>query len=144
MDIPQPISTLAHHTDIQPRFNDYDMYGHLNNTSVLQYFDLGKAEFLGTLTGHTTNPEAVSAVIVNINADFYATTLPGEPLRVLTGVARLSERSFTLEQRLINPETSAIKARALTIMAGIDLSTQQGAPLLPSLRQALERVSHTD
>lgn len=143
MEIPAPKAHLVHSIDIQPRFNDYDLFGHLNNGAVLQYFDLGKSEFLGDILAETTgdadrfDPEAVSAVIVNINADFYAVTLPGEPLSVLTGVQHIGDRSFTLEQRLINPDSGHVKAIATTIMAGIDISTQTGAPLKPTLKTAL-------
>lgn len=137
MDIPAPKAQLVHRLDIQPRFNDYDLFGHLNNGAVLQYFDLGKAEFLGELTGDKFDPEAVSSVIVNINANFYAVSLPGEPLSVLTGVQHVGDRSFVIEQRLVNSDTDAVKASAVTVMAGIDIASQTGAPLRDQLRAAL-------
>lgn len=148
MDIPAPKAALNHTLNIQPRFTDYDLFGHLNNGAVLQYFDLAKAEFLADiLTADSADsrrfdPEAVSAVVVNINANFYAVSLPGEPLSVLTGVQHLGDRSFTLEQRLINPATAAIKASATTIMAGIDIPTQTSAPLRLHLRTALLSSLH--
>ena len=41
--------------DIQPRFTDYDMFGHVNNTVLLQYLDLGKALFFNSITAqHST------------------------------------------------------------------------------------------
>lgn len=137
MEIQAPKSSLSHRIDIQPRFSDYDLFGHLNNGAVLAYFDLGKAEFLGQITGDPFDPRAVSAVIVNVNANYYAVSLPGEKLAVLTGVAHVGERSFTLEQRLVAADDGAVKATVLTVMAGIDLDTQQGAPLNPSLHAAL-------
>lgn len=145
MDIPAPKAHFVHTLNIQARFNDYDLFGHLNNGSVLQYFDLGKADFLGSILAANDakafDAEAVSAVIVNINANFYAVSLPGEPLAVLTGVQHVGERSFTIEQRLVNPDSGDVKAIATTVMAGIDIATQSGAPLRPALKSALTNLS---
>lgn len=139
MDIPQIDTALPHHIDIQPRFGDYDMFGHVNNTIYMQYFDLGKAMFLTDLLGGDFSPEAVGAVIVNANVNYFAPTRPGEPIAVLTGCNRLGDRSFRIYQQAVNPVTGAVKADALTILAGFDVHTQGPAPLPARLVAALRQ-----
>ena len=124
--------------DIQPRFTDYDMFGHVNNTFMLQYLDLGKAMFFNSITDEPYNPESIGSVIVNLNINFLAPTLLGEPLHVSTAVSHIGHRSYVLHQRVFNPETGVTKADALTTMAGFDPRTQSGADLPAPLRQGLE------
>ena len=125
--------------DIQPRFTDYDMFGHVNNTFMLQYLDLGKAMFFNSITDEPYNPESIGSVIANLNINFLAPPpLLGEPLQVSTAVSHIGNRSYVLHQRVFTPETSVTKADALTTMAGFDPRTQSGADLPAPLRQGLE------
>lgn len=126
-----------HTLEIQPRFTDYDMFGHVNNNAYLQYLDLAKALFFSELIQGPTDPAALSAVIVNINIDFTAPTRLGEPIAVHTSVNHLGDRSFSLRQEVVNPESGQIKAQAVTTLAGFDIETQTSAPLLENLRAAL-------
>lgn len=126
-----------HTLDIQPRFTDYDMFGHVNNNSYMQYLDLAKALFFGELIEGATDPVSLSAVIVNINIDFTAPTRPGEPITVHTGVRHLGDRSFSLWQEVINPENGVVKAKAVTTLAGFDIENQTSAPLRDNVRAAL-------
>lgn len=128
-----------HSLEIQTRFGDYDMFGHVNNNSYLQYCDLGKAMYFEMLLGGDAyNPVKIGSVIVNINCDFLAPTRPGEPLQVNTECSRLGDRSFQLSQTVLNPETNEEKCHLTTVMAGFDIKTQTSAPLPDALRQALQ------
>lgn len=131
-----------HIYSIQPRFSDYDMFGHVNNGAYLQYLDLAKSMFFGEITGRPFSPESVSSVIVNINVNFTAPTVPGEPIDVETSVARIGERSYAISQRVINPETGVAKCDAVTTLAGFDYRTQSSAPLPEILLQGLRKHLH--
>lgn len=136
-EIRQPQAALTHSLELQPRFGDYDMFGHINNNAYLQYFDLGKAMFFTELLDGDFSPAAVGAAVVHIDCNYYAPTRPAEPLRVLTGCVALGERSLTLHQQVVNPSTGAVKCDALTVMAGFDIRAQQSAPLPERLRSLL-------
>lgn len=125
-------------TDIQPRFTDYDMFGHVNNTVLLQYLDLGKALFFNSIIDDANNPAKIGSVIVNVNINFSAPALVNEPLQVSTAVSRLGNRSFVLHQRVYNADSGVTKADAHTTMAGFDIHTQSGADIPTALRTALQ------
>ncbi len=135
--IKEPSRPLKHTVELQVRFGDFDIFGHLNNNIYLQFFDLGKALYFNDLTGKQYDAESISAAVVNINCNFYAPTALGEDLVVKTACTRLGDRSFTLEQRILNPTTGSIKCDAVSILAGFDIKTQSSAPILPSLRAAI-------
>ncbi len=132
--IPHP---FRHQLDIQPRFTDYDAFGHVNNNSYMQYFDLGKAIYYTDMLGRTVTPELLSAVIVHIDVDFIEPTTPDEPIAVQTMTTAIGERSLTIYQRIVNPRTGHVKSQATSILAGFDIATQAGAPLNPELTAAI-------
>ena len=43
------ISEFKYHTDLQIRFSDVDVLGHVNNTVYLSYYDTGKAWFFSEI-----------------------------------------------------------------------------------------------
>ena len=134
-----PDIELKHRLPLQIRFGDYDTFGHINNNSYMAYLDLGKSEFLCYIMGKRSVPSEFAAAIVNINVDFLAPTTIGENIEVRTGVVRLGERSFTVYQRIVNPDTEVVKVQATTVLAGFDISTQSSAPLQTSLTTALKK-----
>lgn len=127
-----------HHLDIQVRFNDFDMFGHLNNNAYLEYCDLAKADYFAALLGGPVSPERLSMVVAGIEATFYEPTLPGEPLRVDTRLKHLGESSMTLEQGVVNPSTGALKAKARTVMVYFDVHTLKSKPIPDDLRALLQ------
>lgn len=142
MNIPQPQCAYPSALDIQTRFNDFDAFGHINNNAYMQYYDLGKEHFFNVLMDGMYSPRELSAVIVNINVQFFEPTLPHQPLRVLTGCCSVGDRSIHLDQRIVDPATGHVKTTATTILAGFDLDTQSSGPIRPQLRAALLASIH--
>lgn len=139
MDVPA-VFNRAHITTVQSRFNDFDVYGHVNNTALMQYFDLGKMTFFTDALGPDISIADYGVVIVNINVDFFAPSLPGQTLKVLTKVERTGQSSFTLSQQLVwqSPSgTVQLKAQAKTVMVAFDPSTMLSQPLNHKLLAAL-------
>ena len=59
---------------------------------------------------------------------------------VLTACVRISQHSFTLEQRVENPETGDVKCAATVVLAAIDPDTATSAPLSPEWTAGLARM----
>ncbi len=127
--VPAPAVPFHHRLDIQQRFNDIDMFGHVNNGAYLQMFDLGKVRYFNTVMGGDIDWHKATVVVVNINVSFHSPAYFEEPLAVLTAVSRISTHSFILEQRIVNPETGDVKSTAQTVMAGFDPTTATGLEL---------------
>ena len=128
-----------HRLDIQLRFNDFDMFGHLNNNSYFEYFDLAKADYFATVLGGTVTPERLSVVVANVNATFYNPTLPGEELCVITRLKSLGTSSLSLEQQVVNRTSGSLKCGAVTVMVGYDTRKLSSTPITDGLRSALTR-----
>lgn len=131
----------CHCVDVQARFSDYDMFRHVNNNSLLAYLDIGKTAFFNHVMHKECTPVEIGAVIVNINVDFMSPALAGQPLKVWTGVSRVSPRSVTLEQRLTGLDPSDVKVQATTVLAGFDPVSQVPAPVNPVFAARLKDFS---
>lgn len=129
MRVPEPIAPFHHRLTAQTRFNDFDMFGHLNNGAYLQLLDLGKVKYFEAVNGKPVDWHKVTVVVVNINCSFYSPAYFDEPLEVLTACIKISEHSFVLEQRVVNPESGDTKCVGQTVMAGFDPATATGAPI---------------
>lgn len=136
---PTPPYPYLFSLDVQQRFNDVDMFGHLNNSVYLQFFDLAKYRYFRKVMGDDFDMRSLAVVIVNINCNFYEPAFLDEPLTVLTAVASIGEKSLTLDQRVINPRNGHVKCTGTTVMAGIDLATLQSAPIPDFARRNIIR-----
>lgn len=127
--IPDPVFPFRHKLDLQLRFNDFDMFGHLNNNVYLEFFDMGKLRYFEAVLGGDFMKSSLKVVVVNINCNFFSPSYLNDQLQVLTTVTHIGEKSLTLEQRVVNRRSGEVKCMATTIMAGFDASTMTSAAI---------------
>ena len=137
--VPKSPYPFRHVTDVQTRFSDIDILGHLNNNAYFSLFDLAKIKYLqATAPERYKHDLQVKAVVVHIDCDFYSPAYFGEPLQVWTTIGHCSHNSFTIEQRMVNAQTSQTKCISHTVMAGFDPKARQGMPIDPEWIAAAE------
>lgn len=137
--VPVPEFPFRHEVPLQIRFNDIDLLGHLNNAVYIQFFDLGKSRYFQDVMPEGVDWRHINIVVANINCDFFAPTYITEPIAVLTTITHMGEKSFALEQRIVNSDNGEVKCIAKTIMVGFDMTTRKSAPIDPKWVEALER-----
>ena len=140
--VPESPVPFRHVIEAQLRFNDVDIFGHINNSVYLQLLDLAKVKYFEAVLGGPVDWHVATVVVVNINASFYSPGYFDEPLAVATAVGHISQHSFILEQRIYNTQTGDVKCVAQTVMAGFDPSTDTGAPSPDDWRTSLLRFEH--
>ncbi|MCM1505405.1 MAG: acyl-CoA thioesterase [Muribaculum sp.] len=135
--VPVPERPFRHSVAVQTRFNDADMFGHINNSVFMQFFDLGKVNYFEAALGKDFMKSGLSIVIVNINCNFVSPAFLEEPLTVLTQTVHIGEKSIALDQRIINTETGDVKCTAHTILAGYDIKTLKSIEIPDFAKTAL-------
>lgn len=141
--IPAPVKPFRHKLPVQLRFNDVDMFGHVNNTVYLQFFDLGKLRYFEDALGKDFDKSGLAVVVVNINCDFFEPSFLKENLEVLTQTVHIGDKSITLEQRVVNSATGSVKCLCRTVMAGFDPHTLQSAAIPDRHRAAIEAYENS-
>lgn len=112
-------------TPVQLRFSDIDMLGHLNNNAYLQIYDLGKNDYFAKVRPSYVKWSRPPLMIVNLSCSFLAQTRFHEPVEVLTQVAHMGEKSFTMMQQVVNAETREVKSECESVMVYFD---DEGTP----------------
>ncbi|MBN2165721.1 MAG: acyl-CoA thioesterase [Marinilabiliaceae bacterium] len=105
-----------HETNVQIRFNDVDMLGHINNATIQEYFDLGRMHYLGKLFEQGKLYDNNHALIIaSICTDFHIPIYLTEKIKVQTKVIELGNKSLKMLQLIVD-EAGEIKATSNSIM----------------------------
>ncbi|MCD8261484.1 MAG: acyl-CoA thioesterase [Bacteroides sp.] len=122
---------------VQIRFNDIDVFRHLNNSVYFSFYNLGKTTYFNTIKKQNPGIEEIGAVIANINVDFLCPVFANEPVAVQTAVTEIGNKSFKIIQQLINAETEEVKCVYRTIMVEFDIETGKSQEIPESWKEAI-------
>lgn len=135
--VPQATHLFRHALDIQTRFTDIDIFGHVNNNVYLAMMDLAKVDYFKTITDGSESLADIRAVVVHVECDFFDPSYFDEPLQVWTAITCIGVHSFTLEQRVISADSGTTKCICRTILAGFDPKAKHGIEIDSHLRQVV-------
>lgn len=107
-----PLSEFRHSVDLQIRFNDIDILGHLNNTVYFSFFDTGKAYFFESIMKSGMDWQRVESVIANIDCAYVSPVYFGDSIEVRTRCTGIYDKSFKIQQVIVEKNTGELKAAA--------------------------------
>lgn len=134
-----PLSDFKHHVDLQIRFSDVDVLGHVNNTVYLSFYDTGKAWFFSKIHERIIEWKKVETVIANVDCCYISPIFFGEEVEVFTKCESISDRSFKLLQVIALKGTGEIKSACETVMVCFDPMAQCSMEMPEHWRKALEK-----
>ncbi len=113
-------------TDIQIRFADIDILGHVNNVNLQHYFDLGKTAFYRDVLDVDPMPGGGAAfpITAATETSYLAQTRHTERIYVETTMPGVGNKSMTLRQRIISRDTGEVKAESRSVMVAFDFGEQ--------------------
>ena len=120
-------------TPIQPRFADFDSFGHANNIAQQSYFDVGKAELFQELWRLTGALKRIPAMIVSVQNDFFAQIQMMDRVEVVTRIDSIGEKSLTIAQSIMCGERECSRSR--TVMVCFDAESQQSVSVPDEWRE---------
>lgn len=120
---------MKHTIDIQPRFNDFDMFAHANNGAYFQYCDVAKLAFFTHLMDEGEfDPTVAELVIVHIECDFRQPLHFGDAVKVSTEVTAVGTTSVSLEQNVMAGD-GRICAAVRTVLVRFNPQTGATEPI---------------
>ena len=131
------ITKFKHTLPIQVRFNDVDSFGHVNNTIYFSFYDLGKTTYFDEVRRQFPELSDIAAVIVNAQVDFLLPVYMAEQIAVQTAVIEIGNKSFKLQQQVINTKTGEVKCVCRTIMVGFDKKSSTSQPIPDEWKTAI-------
>lgn len=135
-DLPSP-SEFKHRVDLQLRFNDIDILGHLNNTVYFSFYDTGKAYYLEAVQGGEIDWQRVETVMANVDCAFIEPVYFGMEVEIVTRCESLGERSMTIFQMLVDKQSQRVKSVCRSVMVSIDPDTKHSVPMPEKLARGI-------
>ena len=132
-----------HKLPIQLRFNDIDQMGHVNNAVIMEFFDLGKSEYL-TAIGLPPEKGDFTVMVVHLEVDFHHQIRFRDHIHVTTRVTRFGTKSLAVTQQVVDSDTGEACATCKTVMAGYSRVTGKSAVIPEAIKERITRYEEND
>jgi len=124
-------------TDIQVRFNDFDVLGHLNNATYSTYIELARVHFYRDVLGMDLTQ--ITGVVSNFNIDFKRPIKYGTPISVLSRAETECGRFVNMTFLFANAnDVNKVYAQATQRMVAVDPQTSQLSNLPKRVQRDME------
>lgn len=111
--------------NIQKRFADSDIFGHINNVNLQHYFDIGKVDYIKQRVGVDVIDGSRGFITASTTTNYFAQTKYVENVCVETSVEKIGTKSFTIFQNILSVETGEIKAESRSVFVAFDFEKQE-------------------
>jgi len=109
--------------DIQIRFNDIDLAGHVNNAIYQYYYDFGKLRFFDNIFNNNIDWTKEGFVLLKIEVEYFNPTYLHDNIEVLTKISEIKNKSLIIEQIIRekgNDNINDIKSKSISVMVAYD------------------------
>jgi len=137
-----PPATAAYpwFTPITTRWNDNDIYGHLNNVAYYSYFDTAINLFLIREGGLDIAHAEVIALVVESRCEYHAPLAYPASLRAGVRVDRLGNRAVTYGIGIFDDHGASAAAHGHVVHVFVDRATRTPIAIPSPIRSALARL----
>ncbi|PLP96725.1 acyl-CoA thioesterase [Cupriavidus pauculus] len=131
---------FPHLANIQTRWMDNDVYGHVNNVTYYSYFDTAVNQYLieqGVLNIHSGR---VVGLVVDTGCSYFRSIAFPDSLEVAIRVAKLGNSSVRYEVGVFRAGEEAICAAGHFVHVYVDRDTGRPVPLPDATREVLMKL----
>ncbi len=133
-----------HFTPIQTRWEDNDLYGHVNNVVYYSYFDTAVNRFLIEQGGLRIHSDTVVGVVVDSQCSYFSSIAYPDALEAGLGISKLGTSSVVYEVGIFRQNESVAVAAGHFVHVFVGRDDQQPVPIPTSIRTALTTLVDTN
>lgn len=122
--------TYSHFTDIQIRFNDVDILGHVNNSIYQNFYDIARLNYFINVFTDKPDWKSKSIVLAQVTIQYFIPIRMHEEIKVYTKIHKLGNKSLHMKQLLVNENTGEIKSENNAILVAYNSITNETIPIL--------------
>lgn len=122
---------------IQPRFNETDALGHINNTVVAAWFEGARDPIFRVFTPDL-NPAQWRLILAKFSVEFHAELFYGAPVEIRSHVSRLGGSSFDVTQEAWQGGQRC--ASGVAVLVQYDFAGKTSVALSEAQKQQLQRI----
>lgn len=133
-------SDFHYRVPISTRWDDNDIYGHVNNVSYYAFFDSAVNRFLILEGGLDIHSAKEIAFVVSSQCDYFKPVAYPEDIEVGVGVLKLGRSSVTYKVAIFSMQSNEAIAVGKFVHVFVNRDTQSSASIPQSIRAALEKI----
>ncbi|HAF60907.1 MAG TPA: acyl-CoA thioesterase [Anaerolineaceae bacterium] len=133
------MSEFRFYYPVQVRYSDLDAQWHVNNARFLTFLEEARLHYLldlGLWDGNSFLDLGV--IIADIHIAYLAPIKLDEEIKIGMRVARIGNKSMTIENEILGSHHDDLKARAEVIWVTYDFRTQQTIPVPDAWRKVIQ------
>ncbi|MCP3029102.1 thioesterase family protein [Halobacillus sp. A5] len=123
-----------HETEIRVRFCETDLLGHVNNNNFFVYMEDARIKFFNDLK---LVDDDWNFILASIKCDFIKQVYYGQKLIINSGVVKIGNSSFHLEQGMYEETSGELVARGESVVVQYNFNEQTSQPLSKEMRERL-------
>ena len=127
--------------DLDTRWMDNDVYGHVNNVVYYSYFDTAANRYLIERGGLDIGSSEVIGVVVESKCMYYAPISYPEKIRAGVRVDKLGNRSVTYGIAVFRAGSDEAVASGHFVHVFVDRTTRRPVAIPERIRSALEAIA---
>ena len=135
-----------HSTNIQIRFADCDMLGHVNNAKFATYMEIARVQMVEDWIETAKDWSETGILLASITINFLSPILLNDKLRIDSCVSSIGNKSFKMDYDFVvdSPEGDVIKASGSTILVYFHYQKKVTIPVPDEWRQKINLLQETD
>lgn len=123
-------------TNIQIRFADVDMGGHVHNAAYLHYFESARMQFFVGGLGTDWDWKKFGFIVKKNTLEYHIPIYITDQIRVEVNATHIGEKSFTLSYHIFDPE-NRLKAHGESVIVCLDYLVNKTIPIPEAVRKIL-------
>ncbi len=125
--------------DIQTRWADNDIYGHVNNVTYYSYFDTAANALLIQKTGFDIHQSQSIGLVVDSACSFFQELSFPEIIQVGVAIGKIGNTSLRYELAIFKQGQEQASAQGHFMHVFVDRETRKTVPISESTRDVLEK-----
>lgn len=125
--------------DIQTRWADNDIYGHVNNVTYYSYFDTAANALLIQKTGFDIHQSQSIGLVVDSACSFFQELSFPEIIQVGVAIGKIGNTSLRYELAIFKQGQDQASAQGHFVHVFVDRETRKTVPISESTRNILEK-----
>lgn len=128
-EIVNQIDSFKYKTNIETRFADFDMMGHVNNATYFTYMEIARAKYWKQAVQWDWNKTGV--VIAHASLEYIIPIFPEDKISIYVRTSRIGKSSFDLEYLLIKMENGreVVCNKGKTVCVAFDYEAKTSTPI---------------
>lgn len=123
------LDSFKYKTEIEVRFADFDMMGHVNNATYFTYMEIGRAKYWNKAIQWDWKKTGV--VIAQASLDYITPILIDDKISIYVRTSRIGKTSFDLEYLLVKTAfgKDVVCSKGKTVCVAYDYQSKAPSPI---------------